>query len=318
MKTLSLRWRLLLSFGALLMVLIGAKSGLYFSGSTTPGVIGLAGLALIGLLIAGLALHWCLAPLRRAGRDIEAVRAGERKQLAADYPPELLPLTNDLNAFIELSDDRLKRYRKRLDDLAHSFKTPLAIQRAAVESENDDAELRRIVLAQIERMDQSVKYHLKRAATQGQLSIGRVVYVQSTAQKISKALGLKYAAKSLAFDMDVEPQLRFPGPEGDLLEILGNLGDNACKAAHNKIRFSAYENDQQLLIQVENDGPGIPIDKRDKVLQRGRRGEGYSEGSGIGLALVNDIAAEGYKGWVEIDDSALGGACVRVVLMKIL
>ena len=318
MKTLSLRGRLLLSFSALLGLPIAVQGWLYLSGSMALSALALVSVILIVLLISGLALHWCLVPLRRVSRDIEAVRSGERKYLATNYPPELLPLTNDLNAFIELSDDRLKRYRKRLDDLAHSFKTPLAVQRAAVESETDDAELRRIIVAQIERMDQSVKYHLKRAATQGQLSIGKVIYIQSAAQKIRKALGLKYATKDLSFDIAIEPQLRFPGPAGDLLEVLGNLGDNACKAARNKVIFSAHETQQQLVIQVEDDGPGIAPEKRNQVLQRGRRGEGYAEGSGIGLALVNDIAAEGYKGRVEIDDSALGGACVRVILMKIL
>lgn len=303
MKTLPLRWRLAVSFAGLLLM--------GFAPAQPQQTLTLL---LLGLPLAGLAFVWCLAPLERINRELEAVRVGKQKKLSFNYPPELKAITQDLNAFIELSDDRLKRYRKRLDDLAHSFKTPLAIQRTAVESEPDPVELRRIVLAQVERMNQSVSYHLKRAATDGQLSIGKAIDIKATAQKLLTALQLKYTAKILSYKIDIADKLTFPGAEGDLLEILGNLGDNACKAATSQVKLSAYQNNQRLIIQVEDDGKGIPVDQRERVLQRGRRGEGYQEGSGIGLALVSDIATENYQGRVEITDSALGGACVRVLL----
>lgn len=309
MSNLSLRLRLLIAAMLVLAVFLGV---MHWGGDGSLAEMSIAGSILL-LLLLGLGF-WLLAPIRRVAEEIEAIKLRRRERLSESHPKELLPLTDNLNAFIHLSDTRLTRYRTRLDDLAHSFKTPLAILRTAAEDGTGDEELRRLVLAQVERMDQAVRYHLKRAATHGQLSVGTQVTVQSVAEKLHKAFAVKYAAKNLVIANEIDRQLLFPGNQADLMEIFGNLGDNACKAARARVQLSAHRDGRSLILQVEDDGPGIPADHREIVLRRGRRDTAYREGSGIGLALVGDIVADGYQGWVEIEDSVLGGACVKAVL----
>lgn len=271
---------------------------------------GIIALALIQLA----ASYWLLAPLRRAGREIEAIQAGRQQNLSDDYATELLPLTGNLNTLMQQNQARLKRYRERLDDLAHSFKTPLAVQKAAAENEKSESRLRRIVLEQVERMLQEVNFHLKRAATYGQLTLSKEIMLKPVAEKNINAFKILHERKGLQFSLVVDEVLRFPGYEGDLLEILGNLTENACKAARQQVKIAIYKTDKTtLIIDIEDDGPGIPVAEREWVFQRGKRGTAYSEGSGLGLALVKDIVEGGYDGRVEMRDSDLGGVCVRVV-----
>lgn len=310
-KRLSLKARLFVS-AAVIMVIFLLALFWRWHGATSIALAGALTLCLLASLAAMLA--WLLSPLRRVAGDIQAVKMRRIERFPADYPAEILPLTDNLNAFIQLSDERLKRYRKRLDDLAHSFKTPLAVVRTTLESESNEEVLRRVVLEQVERMDLAIRYHLKRAATHGQLSMAAPVRLRAIAEKLSRAFSVKYADKSLQIVIDIDPQLTFPGNDGDLMEILGNLGDNACKAARKQVRFLAQGHGKQLLIQVDDDGPGIAREKREAVLRRGRRSDAYAEGDGIGLALVKDIAEEGYGGAVEFDRSEYGGASIRVIL----
>ena len=87
------------------------------------------------LLLGALAilLRRLLAPLRRVEREIEAIEAGELTELGGGYPRELLGITTNLNALLRSERERLARYRNTLGNLAHSFKTPLAVMRNLLE-----------------------------------------------------------------------------------------------------------------------------------------------------------------------------------------
>jgi len=95
------------------------------------------------------------------------------------------------------------------------------------------------------------------------------------------------------------------------MELCGNLLDNACKAATNRIIVSASKRAGWLTIKVEDDGPGIPDDKKVLLLERGTRLDTYTEGHGIGMALAADLVSI-YEGRMLIEDSSLGGA--RIVI----
>lgn len=281
----------------------------------------LLGGALALLVILAAVSLWLLRPMWRVGREVKAIQAGRQPEITGVYAPELRPLTENLNTLMRQNRARLKRYRARLDELAHSFKTPLAVQKAAAENEKSADRLRRVVLEQVERMLQEVNFHLKRAATYGQLTLAKTVAVKPVAEKNLNAFKLLYQPRGIRLTLQADERLRFSGYEGDLLEILGNLTENACKAARGRVRIKAYAaataemRDRCLILEVEDDGPGIAPGEREAVFRRGRRGDAYSDGSGLGLALVKDIVEEGYGGRVEIGDSALGGACVRVSLL---
>lgn len=91
-----------------------------------------------------------------------------------------------------------------------------------------------------------------------------------------------------------------------------NVLDNACKAAGKQVRLSVLISLNTLVIQIEDDGPGIPKDKRKQLLERGARLDSYKEGQGIGMAVVADLVSA-YQGQLEISQSDLGGAKLSLI-----
>jgi two-component system sensor histidine kinase PhoQ len=132
-------------------------------------------------------------------------------------------------------------------------------------------------------------------------------------ERVLKALAKVHAEKQIETEVAIDAEVRFRGDEGDLLELLGNVLDNACKWCRSKVRVSARVSESQLSVTVEDDGPGIPEADVKRVLQRGIRADQSVPGHGIGLAVTRDIV-EAYGGRVLIARSALGGAAVTLVL----
>ena len=117
--------------------------------------------------------------------------------------------------------------------------------------------------------------------------------------------------KQISITLDIEEQSRFRGDETDLLEMCGNLIDNGCKAAKNSILVTVARDENWLSITVDDDGPGIAPEQKQTLLERGARLDTYTEGQGIGMALVNDLISA-YEGKLIIDDAPLGGA--RIIM----
>ncbi|HEY9198873.1 MAG TPA: ATP-binding protein [Gammaproteobacteria bacterium] len=272
-----------------------------------------------GLLVAqGMVLGWGLSPLRRVERDLAAVEAGEREALAGSYPRELRGLTDNLNALLKTERSRLGRYRDALSDLAHSLKTPLAVLRGAPAQQTDVRAFQHIVQEQTERMAQIVDYQLQRAATSGRTTLMTPVPLAPLLQRILDSLAKVYAERRLVLNVAADPALQFRADAADLMELCGNLLDNACKWARTEVRAGARlldtGNGQTLELLIEDDGPGIAPEQRAAVLGRGVRIDSSVPGQGIGLAVARDIAAA-YGGQIDIDASEdLGGARIRVTL----
>ena len=91
------------------------------------------------------------------------------------------------------------------------------------------------------------------------------------------------------------------------MEILGNLIDNACKACLNTVHVNVTSDEKTLKIEICDDGPGIEVSARKKLLQRGTRLDTYESGHGVGLAIVADLVND-YQGNIEIGSASLGGA----------
>lgn len=289
---------------------------------TLVGWLGALGLAL--LVLQQILLRWSLAPLRKVARDIARIERGGAERLVGPYPREVSVLTHGLNRFIESEREHLKRYRNTLDDLAHSLKTPLAVSRSRLESTDGDAEIRKDLLDQVQHMDQIVAYQLARAKASGHSTFAAPIPIQAHAEAVVRSLERVYSAKNILCEFDLDPDARFYGEEGDLLELLGNLLENAFKWAHHRVVLSAKRVapvDPRawragLEVRVEDDGPGIPPDQVDKLLQRGVRGDERVQGHGIGLAIVDDIV-RGYRGTLRVDRSTeLGGACFHIVFAE--
>lgn len=279
----------------------------------------LAGLGLMLVLLQLLLLRWSLSPLRRVAHDLGAVERGEQQRLSGSYPTELSGLAHGLNAFIESERDHLARYRNTLDDLAHSLKTPLAVMRSRLESGAVDNDTQDELADQVRRMDEIVAYQLSRAAMTGHHTFASPIRIAGDAEDLVQSLEKVHAGKSVLCEFDIDPTANFYGERGDLLELLGNLLENAFKWARHRVLLSVRQlpgsatQRKGLEIIVEDDGPGIADEQIARVLQRGVRGDERVQGHGLGLAIVQEIV-NAYRAQLEVGNSAdLGGArfCVR-------
>ena len=278
--------------------------------------------ALVLALLATMAwmMRRALAPVRRLEREIGAVETGAAQSLGVDYPRELAGVTEGLNALLESERNRIARYRDTLGNLAHSLKTPLAVIRAHLGTAEDPSAQRATVQHEIDRMAQIVDHQLTRAAAGGGATLGQAsVPVLPLVTDLRAALLKVHADKDLRIDLDVPAQLGFLGDTGDILELLGNVLDNACKWCRARVAVSAQrdaarELPRRLSIVVEDDGAGIAAADRARVIERGVRADEQVPGHGLGLAMVRETVAL-YGGELIIGSSPkLGGARVELRL----
>lgn len=276
----------------------------------------LGGAAAVLLLMQGLILRWGLGPLRTLAGDLRRIEAGTLAQLSGQYPAELEPLTRDLNALIANSRANQQRYRNALDDLAHSLKTPLAILHTATAETLTAPELRTQVGEQVAQMDEIVQHQLRRAAAAGRVTLGQVTEVGPLAEQLIRSLRKVYRDRPLEIGAEITPEARFFGDRADLLELLGNLLDNACKYGRSRVQLRARVLREAaprpgLLLEVEDDGPGIPQEAVARALGRGQRLDTSLPGQGLGLAMAREIVAV-YGGALRIEAGTLGGARIQV------
>ena len=273
-----------------------------------------AGIAGILLAVQTLGLRWGLRPLRRAADEVAAIEAGERDRLGAGYPRELRPLTDNLNALLAGSAARLQRQRDALADLAHSLKTPLAVLRSVAEGGPADAAAA-TVREQAERMDTAVAWHLQRAAAAGPAGLIRPVPLAATVRRVTGSLAKVHSGRVVTLSCAIDANTVFLGDPADLMEILGNLLDNAWKWCTGRVRVSAGAGEPGWLrLEIADDGPGIPPAERDAVVERGVRGDERVPGEGIGLDIVRRMVVEAYGGSLRLGSAPEGGLLVTVGL----
>ncbi|KAA3622396.1 MAG: GHKL domain-containing protein [Proteobacteria bacterium] len=270
------------------------------------GVLGIAFLLALQLSI----LHWAMRPLRAVAREIGKVEAGRQRLIEGVYPSEIAGLTRNINRLIDSSQQALDRYRNSLGDLAHSLKTPLAVLRGLCDEDTGADAVKITLREQTRRMGDIVDHQLKRASSSGGASGGWSV-VREVVDRLVSTLRKVYADRGLSFTVDVAADIRVPMDSADLMEILGNVMDNACKWGRERVEVRAETETGQIVIQVIDDGPGVGPDRVREVLRRGVRADEQMAGQGIGLAVVRDVL-ESYHGSVDIDSAPSGGA--RVLL----
>jgi signal transduction histidine kinase len=247
-----------------------------------------------------------LRPLFDLRSEVAAVRRGKAQRLADTYPSELRPLAEELNALVEHNQEVVDRQRTHVGNLAHALKTPISVM--LTEAAQRPGPLADVVTRQAEAMQQQVDHHLRRARaaarTQGQ---GERTSVAEVLDELTRTLGRIFRDKGVSIDWDADEDLYFLGERQDLLEIAGNAIENACKwgKARVKVRAEPAGPDRFTLV-VEDDGQGLPPDRRSEVLQRGARLDENAPGSGLGLSIIDELA-RAYGGSVRLSDSSMGG-----------
>jgi len=281
-----------------------------------------AAIAATMLLAFSFLLRGLMKPLRKIEAEIGEIEGGDRTSLSDRFPTELIGVARNLNLLIDSERARSDRYRFTLDNLAHSLKTPLAAMRALLSSDNRD-EFGARFDEQIDRMDEIVRYQLRKPASPvADKLVLKTVHVEKEVTRLIDGLKKVYHDKSPVFEVNVQPDMQFRGDTGDFLELAGNLLDNACKWCDKNVRISIVPSASGraiasgMVLTVADDGPGIPQDAADALLQRGMRLDESTPGHGIGLAVVKDIAAS-YGGQLSIKKSKSGGAEITVSIPPI-
>lgn len=269
----------------------------------------LLAMAFLLLISQAAILRWGLAPLRRVGGELSKIESGHQQKIEQAYPQEIEQLTNNINQLLQQEHEQKTRYRNALGDLAHSLKTPLAVLQSGLTQNKTDSTQQE----QISRMNAIVEYQLQRAATAGSASNTGLLNVSKVLNRMLDSLQKVYRDKAIKLDVSVNENLTFKGDEGDLMELLGNLLDNAYKWANTRIDVAAEPQGNKLCLRVMDDGPGIAPGQIANLLKRGVRADQSVAGHGIGFSIVCNIV-DAYQGELVIEKSPLGGAEIKLIL----
>ncbi|UUN12785.1 MULTISPECIES: ATP-binding protein [Idiomarina] len=261
---------------------------------------------------------------------------------SAALSSELKPLAEALNDVLERDEKLLEHSRAAAANLAHSLKTPLAVMQSQL------AELPPQLAAEftreIHRMDQVVQHHLARAAAVGTHQLAAHANLQAALQPILAAIAsmAKQRQRKFSYSQLDQPQLAaiaVPVAAPDLQEIVGNLLENALKYSHQQLSFSATISTTTaatvsgnvtgkvtgnvkgvadataapptLLLQIDDDGPGMTDEQCQQALARGKRHDMSVQGSGIGLTVAAELAHL-YGVEMQLGPSHLGGLQVQL------
>ena len=278
----------------------------------------LAANLLLVIPLLWVAAWWSLRPIESLAKEVRELEEHHREKLNPETTRELTSLVRNLNRLLKSERERYDKYRTTLTDLTHSLKTPLAVMQSTLRSMRsskmsvDDAEP--VMLEQISRISQQIGYYLHRASMRsGSALLSRELHpVAPLLDNLTSALNKVYQRKGVNISLDISPEISFVGEKNDFMEVMGNLLDNACKYCLEFVEVSARVTDNELHIIVEDDGPGIPRNKREVVFDRGQRADTLRPGQGVGLSVAREIVDQ-YEGKIETGESLLGGARMEVI-----
>lgn len=268
----------------------------------------------VGLVIAVfLQVQIGLRPLFALRNQIADVRKGRIARIAGSYPVEIQPLVEQVNQLLDHNQETVERQRTHVGNLAHALKTPLSVMLA--EAGTKKGALPDLIRKQTEIMKAQVDHHLRRAraAARAQL-LGERTPIAEVLDEMAVMLERVFEEKGVEIDWRAPDELGFRGERQDLQEILGNLMENACKWSRRRVRVSAGPTHLgQMVVVVEDDGPGLPEEQREAALQRGMRMDETTPGSGLGLSIVVELT-RAYGGKITLADSDMGGLKVLLEL----
>jgi len=232
--------------------------------------------------------------------------------MVGPFAAEIEPLAEELNGLLDHNAEILERARTHAGNLAHALKTPLAV--LVNEASHIEGEAAEIIRNETAMMHDQINRHLSKARAAGSRGVlGARADLGETTLALKRTLERIHDDKALDIELHGAEGLSFQGERQDLDEMLGNLMDNACKWAKSRVRVQGRQEGGWLLLSVEDDGPGIPENALSEAIDRGRRLDEATPGSGLGLSIVRDVA-ELYEGKLDLAHSQLGGLAARLKL----
>ncbi|MGB8313330.1 MAG: ATP-binding protein [Aestuariivirga sp.] len=280
-------------------------------------VLALLGFGLLAAII--LQVRVALKPMQRMQQALSAIRAGKAERLEGEFPSEMQPVAEELNLLIHANTEVIDRARTQVGNLAHALKTPLSV--LTNEAQGNKTDFGQKVSEQTQIMRDQVSLYLDRArrAARAQ-TLGSATDVEPVLSALGRTIMRINQDRGIRIDVSVESGLKFRGEVQDLEEMAGNLIDNAAKWSNNAVKITAASiidsadgTRNWLMIVVDDDGPGLPADKRAEAVKRGKRLDESKPGSGLGLSIVTETAGM-YSGNVVLGDADLGGLRVQLRL----
>jgi signal transduction histidine kinase len=284
------------------------------------GVLALLGFGLLAAIL--LQVRVALRPMQRMQQSLSAIRGGKAERLEGEFPSEMQPVADELNLLIHANTEIIDRARTQVGNLAHALKTPLSV--LTNEARGNKTSFAHKVSQQTQIMRDQVSLYLDRArrAARAQ-TIGSATEVEPVLTALGRTIMRINQDKGVEIDVTVAHGLKFRGETQDLEEMAGNLIDNASKWSTRAVKVSAAPVIDHadgarnwLLITVDDDGPGLPAEKRGDAVKRGKRLDESKPGSGLGLSIVTETAAM-YGGSVVLGNAELGGLRVQLKLPAI-
>lgn len=284
-------------------------------------------LSLVALLVLLAAAAWAqvavgLRPLQALQRGLQDVQQARTTRLQGAFPAEMQPLVDDFNAVLERNAEVVERARTQAGNLAHALKTPLSVlENATCAPAPSDgaalAALAALVREQVQVARRHIDWHLARSRVAASAHLpGQRTALEPVVGGLVRVMNKVHAGRGVDITVALpDAPLFFAGEAQDLQEMLGNLLDNACKWAQSTVRLQAQVlggQPSQMVVSVEDDGPGIGAAQRAQAVERGVRLDETVPGTGLGLAIVQDLAAL-YGGRLDLEPADLGG--LRVVLV---
>ncbi|HZX26399.1 MAG TPA: ATP-binding protein [Telluria sp.] len=271
-----------------------------------------AALVLLQMAIVRLALR----PLALARDDVARLERGETEQLREDVPREVLPLVREVNRLLRLMTQRLQRSREALGNLAHALKAPLTVLTAIADEERvrADPQLGPPLAEQLNLLRERIDRELRRARVAGgQGGGGPPLDVARELDALLNTLRKLYRGRDLDLRAEVDADIGTASCDReDMLELAGNLLDNACKWARARVLASVRREPGAIVFRVEDDGPGCPETELAGLARRGVRLDETVAGHGLGLSIAARIA-DSYGAQLRFGRSvAFGGFAAEV------
>jgi len=270
---------------------------------------------LLLVVLQVLILRHGLVSISRIRDELQSLQRGDANQLNADTPVELSPLVNEINHLLGVMAQRLRRSRDALGDLAHAIKRPITILQQLTDKNRSDvpSDINEGIVRQITEINQLTDRILKRARIAGHSHSGARFSFSQDLPALIETLDSMYKDKNIIIQVAMAEAIRFPIDREDMLELLGNLLDNACKWARQTVKITVSMG-TELRLCIEDDGPGADANQFQQIDKRGVRLDESKQGYGLGLAIVSDMVSE-YSGTIIFSTSkTLGGFRVDVAL----
>lgn len=271
-------------------------------------------LALAMVVLSGSQLGMVMQPLNNLRTSVRDIRDGKATRVTGEYPIEIEPVVGKLNGLLAQREAMVERARSRAGNFAHSLKTPLTVIDTLLPELH--ARGQEESAGEIGRQTAQLKKHVNRELARARMAAGHGEPVRDIAAVLDEILATIRQlprGRDIAFVMEVPRNQPVRMEREDLIELVANILDNARKWARSRVEITLEKIASDMTLSISDDGPGIPEAFRETIVERGRRLDEGTEGTGIGLAIVKDIA-DAYGLATTFTASELGGLRFSVSL----